>query len=79
MTDYSLIKSLQNPKLDDKTPLPPGRKYTEMKVIVEGEERTIFIPSREHPNVLQDENIDIENLTYERFKELLRKYRGIRG
>ena len=77
MSDFPLIKSLENPNPDNKTPLPRGLKYAEMKVIVENEEHTVHVPEREAMKFRGE--IEGKQLSDHDFKQLLRKYRGVRG
>lgn len=77
MTDFPLIKGLQNPEKDEKTPLPRGIKYAKFDVIVENEEMTVHVPEREAAGFEQE--IAKAELSRYDFKQILRKYRGVRG
>jgi hypothetical protein len=78
MTNYELIKSFQNPKREDHTPLPKGVKYEQRTVVIEGSEHLYHIPQKEIDKF--DRYIN-ENKKINRtiINEILRKVRGIRG
>lgn len=78
MSDYNLIKQLQNPETDVKMSLPKGIKYEQFTVMTENKEVVVHIPSREKENF---EQILAENSNFSKneFSTLLRRVRGVRG
>ena len=78
MTEYSLIKQLQNPKKVEKTPLPKGINYSKQTVIVEGKEKVVNIPSKEIERfkfMIEENGPKISTSV---FNHILREVRGIR-
>lgn len=77
MSEYDLLRSLQ--EKPEKTPLPPGKKYLEKSVVVEGEAIAIHIPAREEENFAR--YIDENNGFFDKydFNQMMRELRGIRG
>ncbi len=78
MAKFDLLQQLQNPKTDDKTPLPKGVKYDQHEVVLEGETVLVYIPRRESEKFLEKVEEKPE-MTRHNFNALLREVRGIRG
>lgn len=76
MDDFPLIKKLQHPEEITTSPLPQGRKYVEIDVMVEGQAHKILVPQREYDNIITE---NLNDLSQHDFRMLLRKYRGVRG
>lgn len=77
MSDYNLIQSLQTKP--EKTPLPPGKKYSEHVVVVEGNDVKIHIPTREEENLTRYINENQGVFDKYNFNKMMRDLRGIRG
>ena len=76
MDRYPLIKSLQDKT--DKTPLPKGHTYVEYKVVIENEEIIVNIPTKE-ADAFEATLEATDGINKYDFKQIMRKFRGIRG
>lgn len=77
---FSLIQQLNNGESEsgDKFSLPPGVKYQEYILTVEGQEQNILIPFRESEKFEQAlANFPDDTLNKSELRDILRKYRGI--
>ncbi len=78
MSEYSLIKQLQNPATEEKPLLPRGVKYQEYVVEPQEGDMTVFIPLREteaFEAAIKEEAV----LLRSDVRRLLRAHRGIIG
>jgi hypothetical protein len=78
MSEYSLIKQLQNPATEEKPLLPRGIKYQEYVVEPQEGDMTVFIPLREteaFEAAIKEEAV----LLRSDVRRLLRAHRGIIG
>mgnify|MGYP000079475438 CR=1 FL=1 len=73
MSDYSLIKAIQEGKIKEK---PSGIKYRHYDIIINNKNASVLIPLRECD--LFERNINnLEEITKIILKKLLREHRGI--
>lgn len=76
MSNFPLIRSLQTP--NKVNPLPKGHKYSEYNVVVEGENKKVYIPISEGERFQKElETVDEMDKYY--FNRIMRDVRGIRG
>lgn len=73
---FNLLERLTKESTEE-NPLPKGFKYKEYAVVVENKKEKVFIPERESRN-FEEELSPIKYLDRDDFKDILRKYRGIR-
>ncbi len=76
MSQFELLKQIQNPEMVKQSPLPKGIKYDEQKAIVEGKESVVFVPHREAENFKT--LTEGKDLTLREFNQIMRDVRGIR-
>lgn len=78
MTDFPLIRKLQNPDEDNKTPLPRGLKYKQFEVLVDSEKVIYNIPAREAERF--ETFLESADATSKyNLMQMIREVRGIRG
>lgn len=79
MKTFTLIKQLQEPEDKAKSPFPPGIKYQQYELDIQGDTRRIYVPLRE-ADAFEEEVLQLdEQLTMSTLSKLLRQFRGIRG
>ncbi len=78
MSNFSLIKQLQNPPKQEKSLLPEGIKYQEYVVQPKDGDMTVFIPLRE-AEAFEVAVGEIDTLLRADVRTLLRNHRGIIG
>lgn len=79
MSDFSLIKQLDEGEKESARILPDGIEYQQYELIVDGNERVVNIPVRECEKFEQVVTEMTEPLNRKTLKMLLREFRGIRG
>lgn len=79
MSKYTLIQQLENPIVDERTPLPKGIEYCQKTLTVEGEERVANVPLRESKTFDELVSNAGSKITAREYNDILRKVRGIRG
>jgi hypothetical protein len=78
MSEYSLIKQLQNPPTEEKPRLPRGLDYQEYVVEPQEGNMTVFIPIRE-TEAFEEAIKEHTVLLRSDVRRLLRAHRGIIG
>ena len=78
--NFSLLQqlTLEKDKVLEQSPLPPGIKYQEYTLEVNGEESTVFIPLRESAAFERTLSAQTKYLDGDALREILRKHRGIK-
>jgi len=77
MEKYSLIGQLDETQETPEPKLPPGIKYQQYEILVEGKEMVVNIPLRETATFEQILS-EYETIDREQMNEVLRHVRGIR-
>lgn len=78
MSNFSLIKQLQNPTAEDEPRLPKGIRYQEYEIEPKDGTMTVFIPLKE-AEAFEESLMEFNILLRADVRSLLRKHRGIMG
>lgn len=75
---FSLLKTLNEHRVEEKTTLPKGINYQEYVIEVDKQEVTVFIPLRECKS-FEETLYDVERIDEDNLRDILRRHRGIKG